>query len=65
VRESEYKLLIQESNIKPNRYVVRAMCLISLVAIFVLMINEMGFFRVNKILMRRSIFISLFLLIPP
>ena len=65
MRESEKRLLIQESEVKPNRYVGKAMCVISAVAAFVLLLDELGFFHVDRVTMRWSIGISLVLLLVP
>ena len=55
MRSNERKLYVQESEIRPNRYVVIAITVLTCVMVVVLVLNEVGIFLVQKVNMRYAI----------
>ena len=56
------KLLLEENEIKPNRYVARTLVFVGIITIILWIINELGIFRVDKMIMRISTVLELIFL---
>ena len=57
--KDEYRLLVEEKEKKPNRYMAKALLVCMVLTISGLVLNEFGIYKIDKVLMRTLSIISL------